>query len=276
MNARKETYNFSSMEKFPLDKLISILKTSSLSDREIADKCGVTRGMVYRWRTGQVKSIRRNNFVAVCNSLGYKVGNISGEIELAPLNELVSSDTTTEEILSDMSNTNTIKLIETLSNTNAVLIDQLDFTKSALEEENKRNKILQKENENYKRPMPDVNVDHSRKQFVADMERQVFINVTQEYADLHGMKAFDIMRDYSFLDLMHPDDIWRLPIVASLGNSHLEEHTCWKIKEKSTIVRAVSYPLSDTWVKTDIEISDLDGWERSNEFYRTHDKGGKG
>tara|TARA_R100000655_G_scaffold73313_1_gene111894 strand:+ start:48 stop:845 length:798 start_codon:yes stop_codon:yes gene_type:complete len=259
---REENFNnIHTMGKYPIEELQSLIRLSSLTDREIADKCGVSRGMVYRWRTGQVNSIRRGNFIAVCNSLGHKVIENQDEIKLEPLDEIIQEDPLMT------SNTTTRDLIDTLTSTNKLLLEQLKYKDDALKNKDRQIKEL----EQHSNQPPTIELDHSRMQLVTCMDTGKFINATQPFADLIDMNALDIIRDMDQVTVTHEDDMWRMPILATIDLKELETNQTWKVKGKDVYIKISSIDICCTWRKADVMMSTHEEWLETNEWYKARD-----
>ena len=127
MNTSFETHNFNDMEQNYLNQIKDLLSNDVRSDQELSDIIGISRVMIYKWRTGKVSNIRNSNVTKIAKALNHsvKVDN-DGELYLTPL--------TFEEI--DLAN-NTIessRLFDTLSKTTDSLLAEKEEYKAEIKE----------------------------------------------------------------------------------------------------------------------------------------------
>ena len=263
MNTSFETHNFNDMEQNYLNQIKDLLSNDVRSDQELSDIIGISRVMIYKWRTGKVSNIRNSNVTKIAKALNHsvKVDN-DGELYLTPL--------TFEEI--DLAN-NTIessRLFDTLSKTTDSLLAEKEEYKAEIKELKLHIRALETDLAN----KPNMNLDNTRMQFIVNMETQEYVSCTQLYAALFNRDAFDIIKNAQWSHLVHPDDVWRFPIIASQAPAEQEKRNTWKLigdKNQASYVETVTLPLDKEGIlkKVDAKISSKDAWEKSNKWYRT-------
>tara|TARA_R100001443_G_scaffold29396_1_gene42563 strand:+ start:9116 stop:9976 length:861 start_codon:yes stop_codon:yes gene_type:complete len=271
--------NLSAMKDSYLSDLSKLLSESVYSDAEIGEMVNITRGMVYRWRTGKVKKVRNSNLFAVAKALGYSIDwdssdsiFIKGDLD-API-PIEDKDLEDEPFMNESNNT-TRNLIDTLTSTNKLLLEQIKNKDQAL----KSKDIKIKDLESMMVSKPNMNLDNSRMQFIVNMETQEYVSCTQLYADLFDKNAFDIIKNAQWSHLVHPDDVWRFPIIATQTPLEQEKRNTWKLQasklnpdkdDKESYVETITLPLDKEGIlkKVDAKLSTEEAWEKSNKWYR--------
>ena len=254
-----------------------------MTDSEVAEKCGVTRGMVYRWRTGQVRSIRRNNFMSVCTSLGYKVVSDGDRVDLikSEISELKQPFTLKGE--NEMAVATYDEVIKNQALTIQKQWDRIETVEEEYKAEIKELKSYIRTLETDLANKPNMNLDNTRMQFIVNMETQEYVSCTQLYADLFDKNAFDIIKNAQWSHLVHPDDVWRFPIIATQTTPQQEKRNTWKLQasklnpdkdDKESYVETITLPLDKEGVlkKVDAKQSTKEEWEKSNQWYKTFEK----
>ena len=120
---------------------------------------------------------------------------------------------------------------------------------------------------------PNLNLDHSRLQFIVNMEKKTFVTCTQLYADLYGANAFDMIKSYTWDDVVHKDDEWRYPLLSLLSEQQLEQSNTWKVKNfkenKVFYVKTITLPIDKQGIlkKVDAIKATEEDWNVSNSFF---------
>ncbi len=251
--------------------IIDLLKSSKITDTKIAQDLSVSRLSIYKWKTGKAKHIRSNHLHSLAELLDQEVIDIDGTAELKPLS-IESFEIKPLAKESQMGNLETSQLIQSLVENNKDLLND----KKKLREENqyliKKIDLLDKTISDLSKNTVDMNLDHNRMQFIANMEKQTFVSVTQKYADLYFTDAFNIIKNYKWTDVVHKDDFWRFEVTPLMSDSEMEIPTVWKVnnKEEDFYIESRVLPLDKEGglKKVDADISTIEKWEESNRFYK--------
>ena len=242
-----------------------LIESSNLNDNEIADRAGVSRQMIFKWRKGKVGSIRKSNLVSLAEALNY---SIEFDRDLISLDKL--------EIEIGEGNNMSI-LAQDLIKQKDKHIDLLEKTleKAELRIEEQVEDITRL-NTTLKQLVdkPDINLDNTRMQFVVDMNTQTFVNCTQLYADQYGADAFDVIKNYSWNDVVHKDDFWRFAHFPYEDKSKKEQATTWKLNGsngKAVYIETVSIILDheNRYRKVDAKVSTKEKHEACDIYYKS-------
>jgi len=251
----------------------SLISNSTLNDTEIAEKAGVSRQMIFKWRTGKVRSIRKSNLVSLANALDQEIIFEDDKIELmeAEITEGEGMILNAGDIISDLRSdkTDLRERVLSLKEENSALLTTIKSLESRM------NDLISKT------PIPiTLSLDHSRMQFIVNTDKQTFVNSTQKYADIFGKNAFDVVNDCVWNDMVCPEDIWRLPVIHAhnLDNSPKDRKTTWKICKthsksgKNLFFESTALLLDDKGVfkKIDLSPSTVVKWKESNEYYQSY------
>ena len=248
------------------------ISSSGMSDIEIGNALGVTRSTIYLWRTKRDSVIRKSNLVSLSKLLKKDIEyNVSmGIVEFTEIKEIIKDKNKIEEI--DMSSNETQMLVTTQSKTIDMLMDRI----TKLEEDDRKNKeILRKQDETikklYKMP-PNLNLDHTRMQFIVNMEKQTFVNVTQSYADLYEVNALEMTKNWTWSNVVDEEDFWRFAIIETLDHKRLEVPHTWKVLKNKEVfyVETNTIDLDDEGVlkRVDASLSTIEKWKESNRWYK--------
>tara|TARA_Y100001973_G_scaffold79574_1_gene116975 strand:- start:109 stop:909 length:801 start_codon:yes stop_codon:yes gene_type:complete len=239
---------------------------SSLIDSEIADLIGVSRQMVFKWRTGKVSSIRKSNLVSLANALNYKIEFDKNSIELDKIELEIGEETKDMSLLAQDLIKQKDKHIDLLEKT-------LEKAELRIEEQSK---AIQKLDETVKQLIdkPDINLDNTRMQFIVDMHTQTFVNCTQLYSDLYGVDAFDVIKNYTWTDVVHEDDYWRFEHFPYEDEKNKENPSTWKLKGsngKVVYIETVSIILDNEgrYKKVDAKLSTEEKHRKCDEYYKS-------
>ena len=250
----------------------SLISNSTLNDTEIAEKAGVSRQMIFKWRTGKVRSIRKSNLVSLANALDQEITFEDDKIALmeAEITEGEGMMLSAGEIISDLRSdkTDLRERISVLKEENSALLTTIKGLESRINDLISQN------------PMPiTLSLDHDRMQFIVNTDKLSYINTTQKYADLYGKNAFDVVNDCKWADLVCEEDMWRLPVIHahSLDSSDNNIKTTWKICKSHSKTKENMYFETTAMVldekgifkKIDVEPSTIIKWKESNEYFKS-------
>ena len=267
-------------------------KAPSLS--KLADITKITRTTLYRWKDEpnmyafkdkllQLISMPQDNNPFSGLKLHFNMRNV--KVELIPSDKIGQGKITlteikTEELSMGTQNLDSAVLVNALVENNNQLIEdkkELKQTIKVLREEIKNSndslRKLDQTIQNLSRKNININLDHSRMQFVVNMEKQTFMNCTQLYADLYNTDAFDIIKTYVWSDVVHKDDIWRFELIPLQTKEQMEAPQVWKVQGKDGIVyiETVTLSLDDegSYKKVDAKLSTNEDWEKTNQNYKS-------
>ena len=250
----------------------SLISNSTLNDTEIAEKAGVSRQMIFKWRTGKVRSIRKSNLVSLANALDQEITFEDDKIELmeAEITEGEGMMLSAGEIISDLRSdkTDLRERISVLKEENSALLTAIKSLESRIDD------LISKT------PIPiTLSLDHNRMQFIVNTEKLSFVNTTQKYADIYGKNAFDVVNDCKWANLVCEEDMWRLPIIHanSLDSSDNNVKTTWKVcgthtkSKKDMYFETTAVVLDEKGVfkKIDLEPSTAVKWVETNKYYKS-------
>jgi transcriptional regulator with XRE-family HTH domain len=249
-------------------QISNLLTISSKTDSEIGIETGVSREMVYKWRTKKVKSIRTSNLRKLAEVLDYKLEiDLDGSMSLEPL-------TIEDEMMSGKNNAEVlVKTIDNLWLQLETKDNSIRRLEQIIKEREEIIKDLDKTINNLSKPL-NLNLDINRMQFIVNMEDQNYVNCTQLYADLFALDAFDIIKNKTWADLVHDDDLWRFGIILQETPKQQEMARTWKVRGNGEYlyVETSTLPLDDKGIlkKVDVKISNKDKWRKDNEYYKSY------
>tara|TARA_Y100001938_G_scaffold63590_1_gene88460 strand:+ start:7591 stop:8481 length:891 start_codon:yes stop_codon:yes gene_type:complete len=251
------------------------LINSNLSLGEISENIEISENTIRRWTNGAFKTIRKNNLNALAELFDKDIAFENNIVEFRDkglLQETIELDKET-----NVMGIATEDLIKQKDRHISLLEENLKDAKErvkSLKEEKAELDLLVKALTN----KPDINLDNNRMQFVVDMHNQTFVNCTQLYADLYDADAFAVIKEYTWVDVCHKDDLWRLQVIMSIeGESERGNARTWKLKPKKNgkahYVETVSIVLDSEgrFKKVDAKLSTKEKWEQDNEYYRSLD-----
>jgi transcriptional regulator with XRE-family HTH domain len=254
------------INKSDIMPLISeLIENSNLNDTEIAERAGVSRQMIFKWRKGNVGSIRKANLVSLADALNYK---IEFDNDLIFLDKLIIELDEGGEDMSILAQ----DLIKQKDKHILLLEKTLERAELTIDEQSA---AIVKLDETVKQLIdkPDINLDNTRMQCVVDMQTQTFVNCTQLYSDLYNADAFDVIKNYSWSDVVHEDDYWRFAHFPYEDQSKKERPTTWKLKGsngKVIYIETVSIILDDEkrYRKVDAKVSTKEKHESCDDYYK--------
>lgn len=241
-----------------------LIESSNLNDNEIADRAGVSRQMIFKWRKGKVGSIRKSNLVSLADALNYSIEFDKDLISLDKLELEIDKGNNMSILAQDLikQKDKHINLLEkTLERAELRIEEQVEAI-TRLDETVKQ--LVDK---------PDINLDNTRMQCVVDMQTQTFVNCTQLYSDLYGADAFDVIKNYNWMDVVHEDDYWRFEHFPYEDESKKEQAITWKLKGsngKPVYIETVSIILDDEkrYRKVDAKVSTEQKHEACDAYYK--------
>tara|TARA_R100000655_G_C2959474_1_gene188637 strand:+ start:56 stop:1021 length:966 start_codon:yes stop_codon:yes gene_type:complete len=274
----KQHYPYVSMSKILIgDSIRDAIKKAPMSDADLGDLVGVSENTIRRWKLGTVTNIRKSNLTSLAKILNKEISFNEKTVELSDTTSIentITLDTPTGDLELNIQ-------VDTLLKQKDKHINLLEKTlKSAEARIKEQSDIISQLEENIhlltkKLDTPNINLDHSRMQFIVDMQEHTFLNCTQLYADQYGADAFEVIKNYTWADVIHKDDQWRFPIIESYETDEAKELTrTWKLKEangSSTFVETVSISLDKEkrFKKVDAKVSTKEMWVKSNEYYKS-------
>ena len=248
------------------------------SDGVLADKIGISRDTLWKWKTGYTTNIRKSNLIPLAEELNLEIVITDSVVELQPILQKDIPINTIEE--KNVQN-QPLRLDEQINNL-TLLKQQMD-TIEDLRQDKKDLKIVNNKLRDEIKQLNDIiskftanridtNLDHSRMQFIVNMKEQTFLSVTQLYADLYSTDAFNMIKNYKWADVVHECDQWRFTITEFFTEDEMLLKQVWKVKvgNKFKFVESRVLPLDSDGVfrKVDAELSSEEGWEKSNDFYK--------
>jgi transcriptional regulator with XRE-family HTH domain len=250
-----------------MQSISTIINESIYNDSEIADMIGVSRQMIFKWRKGKVSSIRKSNLVSLASALEYKlefkddekiqldkleIDLEEGEIEMSLLaQDLIKQKDRHIDLLEK-----TLAQAEIRIKEQSETILDLDATIKSFA------------------ARPDINLDNTRMQFIVDMHTQTFVNCTQLYSDLYGADAFDVIKNYTWSDVVHKDDFWRFDHFPYEDEDKSENPSTWKLKGsngKVVYIETVSIKLDEEgrYKKVDAKLSTAEKHKACDDYYKS-------
>lgn len=263
------------MSKLVIGKSIrDAIQRAPMSDNDLGDLIGVAENTVRRWKLGSVKHIRKLNLNALAEVLKKEITYNDSTVELEEritTSDVVSINENNINIGSDNVDINAKDLLGQKDDYIELLKENITSLKSDVVY--LRNKTDQLDRLVTRMESRKIDLDHSRMQFVVDMEKQTFVNCTQPYADIYGRDAFDMIRNISWLDVIDEVDVWRFPIIQAIETSEQTEENngTWKVQGKKVkYVETITLPLDEEgrFKRVEAKISTKAEWEISNNFYR--------
>ena len=244
-----------------------LIKNSSLNDIEIADRAGVSRQMVFKWRKGKVGSIRKSNLVSLADALNYKIEFDDDLISLDKLTLELEEGTEDMSILAQDLIKQKDRHIDLLEKTLARAELTIDEQSTAILKLDESIKLLADK--------PDINLDNTRMQFIVDMHTQSFVNCTQLYSDLYDVDAFEVIKNYTWSDVVHTDDLWRFDHFPYEDSIEREKRAkTWKLKGSNgeaiyieTV--AISLDKEGRYKKVDAKLSTKEKHAVCDKYYKS-------
>jgi len=261
----------------------SLISSSSFNDAEIADKVGVSRQMIFKWRTKKVSSIRKSNLVSLAEALDHKIEFKDNEIELDKIALKLDEGEMEMSIMAQDLIKQKDRYISLLEKTVEEKDIRLEACNEALHSLDKTIKSQADTISNLSGSPIDMNLDYSRMQFIANTVKKNFHSCTQKYADIHGLLQSDIVNDKDWGLIVSPKDYWRLPIIEAYGldkDKHAAKRdNTWLVEpvngHKARYFKTNAVILDDKGIfkRIDVENSTKKAWEESNEHYKSFEKG---
>ena len=240
-----------------------LIKNSSLNDIEIADRAGVSRQMVFKWRKGKVGSIRKSNLVSLADALNYKIEFDDDLISLDKLTLELEEGTEDMSILAQDLIKQKDRHIDLLEKTLARAELTIDEQSTAILKLDESIKLLADK--------PDINLDNTRMQFIVDMHTQSFVNCTQLYSDLYDVDAFEVIKNYTWSDVVHTDDLWRFDHFPYEDSIEREKRAKTWSNGKVIYIESVSISLDKEgrYKKVDAKLSTKEKHAVCDKYYKS-------
>ena len=266
-----------------MSTISSLIHNSRLSESDLADKVGVSRQMIFKWRTQKVSSIRKSNLVSLAEALDHTIEFNGNEIELDKMEIELDEGGMEMSLMAQDLIKQKDRYIALLEKTVEEKDVRLEACNEALHSLDNTIKSQAETIQNLSVNPIDMNLDYSRMQFIVNTEKKNFHSCTQKYADIYELTQSDIVNDKDWGLIVSKEDFWRLPIIEAYG---LDSDDYGKNRRQNTWLVDAMNGNKARYLKTNAVILDDKGifkridcvkstkeeWEASNDFYRSFEK----